>query len=725
MSSSRWPVSEHALFTPVSLAPANEYSEDELPAAFTPSSAQLARTLMNPTPALKKLLGSACAGWCALTLGAQAPAESRENHGAAADAHPGNGPIDAIHAHVCGFHFYSGDPTRALRAEHYCSHLATGVLQCVIYDSPARNARLIGIEYIISEALFVALPEEEKKLWHSHRYEVMSGLLVAPDLTDKAEKALMQDLVSTYGKCWDFWQVDRGDKLPLGRPQLMMGFTADGQADPTMVASRDRELAIDSEKLKAARADIPTRPIAAGADGGEKTAATHIKDALLARTAPDASDRISSYAPVASGEPFAGVQPRMTQAKPALMASHLNFLAARYDLANRAADGVVMSRGKPVQQGARARLAPGVTWERLAALTPDEIRTRDVFPAGFRPLPHPNHAEGGMLFPHFVIAEIQRQEQRDLARFDLDFDLPDHFLPEFPAAIYLTTRADLGDVSQGQVVTLDNYFALFNGLLNPKQLEGLRLLLTPFPQQQFNATDDRRSARPSRGVACFDCHANGHTNAATHLAGDARPQAFRHRIDTPTLRGVNVQQLFGSQRALKSVEDFTEFEQRAAYFDGDPVIAVKKGVNVLDRGSQVHAMAEMQALFDFPPAPKLNVLGRLDPKKATVPEQRGQDLFFGKAQCASCHVPPYYTDNSMHDLQTGRFYAPRLVRGAMTTADGPIKTFPLRGIKDSPPYLHDGRLLTLADTIEFFNLILETHLSVEEKTDLEAFLRVL
>jgi cytochrome c peroxidase len=92
-------------------------------------------------------------------------------------------------------------------------------------------------------------------------------------------------------------------------------------------------------------------------------------------------------------------------------------------------------------------------------------------------------------------------------------------------------------------------------------------------------------------VACFDCHANGHTDAATHLVGDIRPQEFRHRIDTPTLRGVNIQRLFGSQRALKSVEDFTEFEQRAAYFDGDPVIATKKGVNILERGSQLHFMA--------------------------------------------------------------------------------------------------------------------------------------
>ena len=433
----------------------------------------------------------------------------------------------------------------------------------------------------------------------------------------------------------------------------------------------------------------------------------------------------SSYQPVALNEPFAAVVQRMAAAKSALGQAQADLLAARYDLADRPADGATMTRGKPVQQGARARLKPGVTWDTLAALTPAEVRDQDLFPAGFRPLPHPHHPEGGMLFPSFVLAEILHQEQRDLTRFDLDFDLPDHFLPEFPSGIFLTTRSDLGDVSQGKVVTLDNYHALFNGLLNPKQLEGLRLLVTPFPQQQFNSTEDRRSLRPSRGVACFDCHTNGHTNAATHLAGDARPQAFRHRIDTVSLRGVNVQQLFGSQRALKSVEDFTEFEQRAAYFDGDPVIATKKGVNILERGSQVQAMAEMQALLDFPPAPKLTVLGRLDPARATAAEQRGQALFAGKAQCATCHAPPYYTDHSMHDLQTGRFFSPRLEHGAMATADGPIKTVPLRGIKDSPPSLHDGRLLTLADTVEFFNLILGTHLTSDEKTDLEAFLRVL
>ena len=280
-------------------------------------------------------------------------------------------------------------------------------------------------------------------------------------------------------------------------------------------------------------------------------------------------------------------------------------------------------------------------------------------------------------------------------------------------------------MSRGQLVTTDNFYELFNGLLNPKQLEGLRLLLTPFPQQQFNTTADRRSERPSLGVACFDCHQNGSTNAATHLVGDIRPQEFRHRIDTPTLRGVNIQRLFGSQRALKTVEDFTEFEQRAAYFDGDPVIATKKGVNVVERGSQVHFMAEFQAILAFPPAPKLDVLGKLDPSKATPEELRGQALFFGKGQCASCHTPPYYTDNLMHDLRVERFFKPQLINGRMASADGPIKTFPLRGIKDTPPYLHDGRLLTLEDTVEFFNLVLGVKLTAAEKRDLVLFLRTL
>src|SRR5438477_6942533 len=271
------------------------------------------------------------------------------------------------------------------------------------------------------------------------------------------------------------------------------------------------------------------------------------------------------------------------------------------------------------------------------------------------PLPHPNQDEGGMVLPKSTIDEINRQTARNLQRFDLDFDIPEVFLAEFPPAIFLTDRLDLGDVSQGKVVTFANFFELFKDKMTEKQLDGLRLLLTPFPQQQFNLTDDRRTVEPSQGIACLECHLNGHTNGATHLVQDIRPQEMRNRVDTPTLRGVNIQRLFGSQRALMTVEDFTEFEQRGAYFDGDPVSAQKKGVNILDRGSQVHFMAEFQELLDFPPAPKLGVDGKLDPRKASEQEIRGQTLFHGKAQCASCHTPPYYTDLTMHNLRTERF----------------------------------------------------------------------
>jgi cytochrome c peroxidase len=444
--------------------------------------------------------------------------------------------------------------------------------------------------------------------------------------------------------------------------------------------------------------------------------------ALLAQDPPK---KASSYAPVVVQEDFASIMSRMSAAKPAIMQRQTSLLEERYDLSNRPASGVTMSRGKAVQGGVRAKLRGGMTWDSLGKKSPEEIQAQDLFPLGFMPLPHPNHPEGGMIFPKFHIDEIKKQESRDLTRFDLEFDLPDHVLPEFPPAIYLTTRPDLGDVSGGKLVTIDNYYQIFNGILNPKQIEGLRLLVTPFPQQQFNQTEDRRSEKSHRGVTCFDCHVNGHTNGAAHLVGDIRPQEFRHRIETPSLRGVNIQRLFGSQRALKTVEDFTEFEQRAAYFDGDPVIATKKGVNILDRGSQVHFMAEFQELMDFPPAPKLGVDGMLHPRRASQTELRGQTLFFGKAKCGSCHPAPYYTDNLMHNLQTERFYKPHLINGMMASADGPIKTFPLRGVKESPPYMHDGRLLTLEDTVEFFNLILELGLAPQEKADLVAFMRAL
>jgi cytochrome c peroxidase len=417
-------------------------------------------------------------------------------------------------------------------------------------------------------------------------------------------------------------------------------------------------------------------------------------------------------------DPFNATKPMQTfeetmkadiDAKAGVMAAQRKLLEGRYDLTPRQDPSARMSRGKPVPVGPTARLGNGMTWERLATLKPEEIRSRKLFP--YPALPHPKHATGGQVFPQMQISMFPRLE-----RFDVDFDLPEAFLPEFPPAIFLQSRPELGDVSRGEVVSINNFNRLFKDLLTPVQLDGLRMLVTPLPQEEFNATDDRKSAHPSLGVACMDCHVNGHTTGQFHLNPDNRPQERRFRLDTTSLRGLFNQQIHGSKRSLRSVEDFTEFEQRTAYFNGDQIRAAKKGMTILDRVRVSH-MAQMQNMFDFPPAPKLNPQGRLDPPRATEAERRGEALFFGKAQCGTCHSGPAYLDHQMHDLQLERFVAePPL---------GPMKTTTLRGIKDSPPYLHDGRLLTLEDTVEFFNLVLGVRLTRQEKADLVAFMRQL
>lgn len=395
--------------------------------------------------------------------------------------------------------------------------------------------------------------------------------------------------------------------------------------------------------------------------------------------------------------------------KPKVMERQRRLLEERYILSGKTTKEVTMSRGKPIPVGPTARLKKGYTWIDLAGMSPEEIRKKKVFP--YLPLPHPLPQAGGQVFP-----QVQTAKHPELIRFDVDFDIPDAYLPEFPPALFLTSRPDLGDVSQGKEITNENFYDLFKNIITPVQLEGLRLLVTKFPQQQFNATDDRKSEKPSLGVACFDCHVNGNTTGQFHLNPDTRPQDKRFRLDTVSLRGLFAQQVHGSKRSLRSVEDFTEFEQRSAYFDGDHILAAKKGVNVLSR-EQVMCMAQFQNMLDFPPAPKLDLYGRLEPQKASQAELKGEALFFGKARCGGCHLAPYYTDNSMHDLKVERFY--------QGSAQGIMKTLVLRGLKDTPPYLHDGRCLTIEDTVEFFNLILTLKLNDKEKSDLAAFLRCL
>jgi cytochrome c peroxidase len=395
--------------------------------------------------------------------------------------------------------------------------------------------------------------------------------------------------------------------------------------------------------------------------------------------------------------------------KPKVMETQRRLLESRYDMTPHLSPDVRMTRGKPIPVGPTARLARGASWEQLAAMSPAEIKRNGMFP--YPPLPHPKQVQGGQVFPKMQTDMFPR-----LQRFDVDFDLPDGFLPEFPPAIFLQNRPELGDVSRGEVVSINNYYRLFKDLLTPVQLDGLRMLVTPFHQEEFNPTDDRKSAQPSLGIACLDCHVNGHTTGQFHLSPDIRPQERRFRLDTVSLRGLYNQQIHSSKRSLRSVEDFTEFEQRTAYFNGDEIHAAKKGMNILSR-VQVSHMAQMQNMFDVPPAPKLDPSGYLVPAMATQAELAGQKIFFEKGRCASCHQPPFFMDQQMHDLHLERF--------TKEPGDGPIKTFTLRGIKESPPYMHDGRCFTLEDTVKFFDLVLGLRLTQDEQNNLVAFLRVL
>jgi cytochrome c peroxidase len=389
--------------------------------------------------------------------------------------------------------------------------------------------------------------------------------------------------------------------------------------------------------------------------------------------------------------------------KPRLMAECRAYMERRYNFSGEPIPNATMSGGKAIMQGPVARLEQVPNWEELAQLSAKEIRRRDIFP--YKPLAHPLQSTAHMLFPPNWIKAHPEHE-----RIDVDFDIPEEYLPEFPPPMFLTTHKELGDVSRGQEVTLGNYYELFNGLLTAEQLEGLKELLRPSPTTWFNHTEHRVTVEPSAGVACFSCHVNGHTNGAIELAPDSRPNQARLRVDTPTMRGNYNLQLLSSKRSIRSTDHFAEVEE---YFDGDPGLMQAIGPRSVQR-QVTNRMGDFNAILDFPPAVKLTPMMKLDPEKATADELAGERLFHGKAQCVVCHYGPAFTDDYMHDLQVERFYTGR--------PEGPIKTFPLRGIKDSPPYLHDGRCPTLHDTVEFFNLVLGLKLSREEKEQLVAYL---
>ncbi|KAK3291110.1 uncharacterized protein B0H64DRAFT_42572 [Chaetomium fimeti] len=176
-------------------------------------------------------------------------------------------PLQNICAHLNAFHVYASEPSRVVEANHYCGHLTEDVRQCLLYDSPSPGARLIGVEYMIKPHLYETLDPEERRLWHSHVFEVKSGMLVMPQpspfvaqaLWDKAETAEMEQVVRLYGKVYHLWQVDRGDKLPLGEPQLMTSLTKADQLPglEDVMHQRDKRFpGCDWRKKKEIRKDL-------------------------------------------------------------------------------------------------------------------------------------------------------------------------------------------------------------------------------------------------------------------------------------------------------------------------------------------------------------------------------------------------------------------------------------------------------------------------------------
>ena len=175
-------------------------------------------------------------------------------------------PVQRLNMYLDGFHFYADDMGHQVEAHHYCAMLNEEFHQCVIYDGNGSDAKLIGVEYIVSGHLFAQLPAEEKEFWHSHRYEVKSGQLIMPGIPARIEHEAMEKLVTTYGKTWHAWHTDRGDRLPYGIPQLMMGFTQDGQANPELLQARDRRFETSTDTKQQDRRNIPTPTVQPGAD---------------------------------------------------------------------------------------------------------------------------------------------------------------------------------------------------------------------------------------------------------------------------------------------------------------------------------------------------------------------------------------------------------------------------------------------------------------------------
>ncbi len=172
----------------------------------------------------------------------------------------GAAPLRPFDVYLVGFHPMKERPDVQVEAHHYCHQVNEDFAQCVLFDGNTGNANLNGIEYIISEKLFESLPEEERKYWHPHNGEILSGQLVAPGIPAVAEKSLMKSKMNSYGKTWHVWNTGHegmpGDKLPLGPPMLAWSFNRDGEAKPGLVEKRDKAMGVSSAEKRRQRADL-------------------------------------------------------------------------------------------------------------------------------------------------------------------------------------------------------------------------------------------------------------------------------------------------------------------------------------------------------------------------------------------------------------------------------------------------------------------------------------
>ena len=177
-----------------------------------------------------------------------------------ADALQTDGPIGKISMHLVGFHPAKDDPMMQMESHHFCNQLTEDLAQCVLYDGDGDEARLHGIEFIISEKLYTTLPEEERLYWHPHNYEILSGTLRLPRVPDVAEKAALADKMNSYGKTWHVWKTgvfgEPADALPLGPAHLAWSFNFDGEAKPGMIEARDKRMGLDTAAARADRADL-------------------------------------------------------------------------------------------------------------------------------------------------------------------------------------------------------------------------------------------------------------------------------------------------------------------------------------------------------------------------------------------------------------------------------------------------------------------------------------